>query len=262
MSNPFLTSNMRITEVGYNKVDPSWCHLATFFPYYRMYCVTEGEATMFLFDETLQLTPNRLYFIPAFSITGAECKNSMTHHWLHFQLDVTTASYLTIYKAAHSVDALPGDEKIFRMISEHFNASHDGNDIPETLACVSLAKYLFSRFLPHESVSAEAANFLPVLDYIDNHLTSKISNADLCKIMCLNETYFSNVFTKHFGISPKQYILQKRIGAAASMLVETEKTVKEIAFLFGYENEMYFNRIFHKFTGSPPGEYRKKFRSR
>lgn len=79
--------------------------------------------------------------------------------------------------------------------------------------------------------------------------------------MCLNETYFSNVFTKQFGISPKQYILQKRIGSAARMLVETDKTVKEIAFEFGYDNEMYFNRIFHKITGSAPGKYRKNFRS-
>lgn len=46
------------------------------------------------------------------------------------------------------------------------------------------------------------------------------------------------------------------------MLVETDKTVKEIAFEFGYDNEMYFNRIFHKITGSAPGKYRKNFRAK
>ena len=80
--------------------------------------------------------------------------------------------------------------------------------------------------------------------------------------MHLNETYFSNIFTKRFKISPKQYVLQKRIGAAANMLIETDKSVKEIAFYFGYENEMYFNRIFRKFAGMLPGEYRKKFRGK
>ena len=115
--------------------------------------------------------------------------------------------------------------------------------------------------MPSENISSESANFIPVLEYIDRHLNTNISNLDLCNIMCLNETYFSNVFTKQFGISPKQYILQKRIGSAARMLMETDKTVKEIAFEFGYDNEMYFNRIFHKITGSAPGKYRKNFRA-
>lgn len=262
MNNPFLTADLRLTEAGSTQVDPLWSHIATYFPYYRMYYVTSGSARMFLFEETLELLPHRLYFIPAFSITGAECDASMTHHWVHFRLDVTTASYLTIYKTCHCISAQEGDEALFRKMCRHYNDSHNGNNVPDMLACVSLAKYFFSRFLPHDSISTQAANFLPVLEYIDAHLASKISNAELSKIMYLNETYFSNVFTKQFGISPKQYTLQKRIAAAASMLLETEKTIKEIAFALGYENEMYFNRIFRKFTGSPPGEYRKSFRNR
>lgn len=257
--NPFLSANLQVTEVGYNEVGPSWSHLATFFPYYRMYYIKSGAAKMFMFDKTLELLPDHLYFIPAFSITGAECNDCMAHYWMHFKLDITTISYLTIYAPCLCVEAKPGDEEQFRLVLENFRSAENG-DAPYMLACVSLAKYLFSRFLPHDNISSETANFIPVLEYIDRHLTSNISNADLCKIMCLNETYFSNVFTKQFGISPKQYILQKRIGSAASMLVETEKTVKEIAFYFGYDNEAYFNRIFRKFTGSAPGKYRKNFR--
>ncbi len=260
--NPFLTTSLHVTEAGYTKVGPSWSHLATFFPYYRMYYITKGAAKMFMHDETLELTPDRLYFIPAFSITGAECPREMEHFWMHFNLDITTISYLTIYKPALFVEAQPLDKELFRLVRENFDASDDGAHAPNTLACQSLAKYLFSRFLPSGNVSSESANFIPVLEYIDRHLNSNISNTDLCNIMCLNETYFSNVFTKQFGISPKQYILQKRIGSAARMLVETDKTVKEIAFEFGYDNEMYFNRIFHKITGSAPGKYRKNFRAK
>ena len=98
--NPFLTTSLHVTEAGYTKVGPSWSHLATFFPYYRMYYITKGAAKMFMHDETLELTPDRLYFIPAFSITGAECPREMEHFWMHFNLDITTISYLTIYKPA------------------------------------------------------------------------------------------------------------------------------------------------------------------
>lgn len=46
------------------------------------------------------------------------------------------------------------------------------------------------------------------------------------------------------------------------MLIESDKTVNEIAFYFGYDNEMYFTRIFHKFTDLAPGRYRNSFRGR
>ncbi len=259
--NPFLTANLRVSEANLTKVYPSWGYLATYFPYYRMYYIVEGHAKIFLRDETLELLPDHIYFIPAYSIIGAECENSMLHYWMHFNLDITSVSYLTIYKPKLSAKAAAGDKEIFRMLLENFTLAQKGGHLTNTLACVSLAKYLFSRFLPTESISSKATSFIPVLEYIDKNLSAPISNADLCKIMCLNETYFSNLFTKQFGISPKQYILQKRIGAAASMLLETDKTVKEIAFNFGYDNEMYFNRIFHKITGMSPGKYRRNFRN-
>ena len=258
--NPFLAANLRLTEAGYTRVGSFWSHIATFFPYYRIYCVTEGRAQMVLPDRTLDILPGRLYFIPAFSIMGAECEDFMVHHWLHFHLDVTTSCYLSVYKPRTFVEMQPGDEEIFRLVRENFEASEQGTRLPNVLAYTSLTKYLFSRFLPDEELPADAARFVPVLQYIDQHLNTNLSNAELSDLLCLNETYFSNIFAKQFGISPKQYILQKRIGAAAAMLLETDKTVKEVAFSFGYENEMYFYRIFRKVTGTTPEKYRHNLR--
>ena len=259
--NPFLAANLRLTEAGYTRVGSFWSHLATYFPYYRIYCVTEGRARMFLPDRTLELLPGRLYFIPAFSIMGAECEDFMVHHWLHFHLDVTASSYLSVYKPCTYVEQQPGDEEIFCRVRENFEASAQGTNLSNVLAYTSLTKYLFSRFLPDGELSADTARFVPVLQYIDQHLNTNISNAELSDILCLNETYFSNIFARQFGISPKQYILQKRIGAAAAMLLETDKTVKEVAFSFGYDNEMYFYRIFRKITGTTPEKYRHSLRN-
>ena len=138
--NPFLTTSLHVTEAGFTPVGPSWSHFATFFPYYRMYYITKGTAKMFMHDQTLELTPDHLYFIPAFSITGAECLREMEHYWMHFNLDITTASYLTIYKPALAVEAQPYDKELFRLVQENFNASADGARVPYTLACTSLAK--------------------------------------------------------------------------------------------------------------------------
>lgn len=212
--NPFLKSDLRITEAGETEVGPTWNHCATFFPYFRLYYVKSGEAKIFMHDEALELRPGSIYFIPAYSITAAECKRAMAHCWVHFRLEMTTISYLTVFKPALSVKALPCDEELFRLII-NFAESNGGIRAPNALACVSLAKFLFSRFLPDEKISSDANRFIPVLEYIDQNITNNITNADLSKIMRLNDTYFSNAFTKQFGISPKQYVVGKKIGAAA-----------------------------------------------
>ena len=255
--NPFLAANLRLTEAGYTRVGSFWSHIATFFPYYRIYCVTEGRAQMVLPDRTLDILPGRLYFIPAFSIMGAECEDFMVHHWLHFHLDVTTSCYLSVYKPRTFVEMQPGDEEIFRLVRENFEASEQGTRLPNVLAYTSLTKYLFSRFLPDEELPADAARFVPVLQYIDTHFNQHIANTDLSAIMYLSPTYFSNLFTKQFGITPQQYIQQKRMNSAAIMLFESNKNIREIAFSCGFESEAYFNRSFHKFMGISPGKYRK-----
>ena len=146
MPNPFLNTQLQLTECGCTTINPSWHNLATFFPYYRIYYVTAGKAKMYMFDDRLDLVPGRLYFIPAFSITDAECEDTMSHYWMHFNIDITTASYLTVYKPALSIKAEETDEDIFKLIHKRFTSASDGS-ISDSLACVSLCKYLLSRFL-------------------------------------------------------------------------------------------------------------------
>jgi len=55
-----------------------------------------------------------------------------------------------------------------------------------------------------------------------------------------------------------QYILTARIANAQSLLESSDYTVSEIASIVGYNNPLYFSRIFKKQTGLSPMDYRKK----
>ena len=56
--------------------------------------------------------------------------------------------------------------------------------------------------------------------------------------------YFSNYFKRVFHISPKQYILNKRLTESQRLLLEGRMSVKEIAYEVGFENENYFSEFF------------------
>ena len=55
-----------------------------------------------------------------------------------------------------------------------------------------------------------------------------------------------------------QYIVSLRIAAAKGYLENSNKNIAEIASTVGYDNALYFSRLFKKYTGLTPSEYRKK----
>ena len=147
---------------------------------------------------------------------------------------------------------------MFRRIIEIYESKSE-NPIAKNAALSGLVSYLLSQFFIgcDASQGSEKERFSPVLKYIESNLSQKITNDDLCRLVYLNKIYFSNLFAKLFGVSPKQYVQQKRMMTAATMLVTTNKPIKEIAEEVGYYDDAYFNRSFTRFTHMTPREYRR-----
>ena len=100
--------------------------------------------------------------------------------------------------------------------------------------------------------------FAPVLEYIDENFTRDISLTELAEIMKISRMYFSNAFKKVFDISPKQYILNKRLMESQRLLLETEMSVAEVAYAVGFENENYFSEFFSARVGISALKFRKR----
>ena len=90
-------------------------------------------------------------------------------------------------------------------------------------------------------------------DYCDSSLT----NAMLAAKCNMSEVYFRKLFTKHFGISPRQYIIDARIEKAKQLLAEGTGSVCVISEACGFSNPYHFCRMFKQKTGTTPTEYRK-----
>lgn len=69
---------------------------------------------------------------------------------------------------------------------------------------------------------------------------------------------FSAQFRRTMGVPPKQYLSIRRISKAKMLLLRTQDPIKEIALRTGFENEFFFFRIFKKYTGLTPTQYRAK----
>ena len=99
-----------------------------------------------------------------------------------------------------------------------------------------------------------------IKEYIDSHIQEKISVKDLADLVHVNEQHLMRVFKKENGQSILEYINERRIIIASNLLKDTDYTINFIADCIGCENYSYFTKIFKKYTGFTPREYRMQFK--
>ncbi len=75
----------------------------------------------------------------------------------------------------------------------------------------------------------------------------------------ISDTYFRKLFLREFGVSPKHYVIQRRIKYAASLIIAGYYTLQEIAELCGYNDYKHFSVEFKKVTGVSPSKYVYQF---
>ena len=95
--------------------------------------------------------------------------------------------------------------------------------------------------------------------YIDNNLTQDISLSSISEYVNYSPTYVSRVFRQHYGASYIDYLNSSRVKLSQELLsARGDLSVKEIGFQVGFNNLQSFFRIFKKYTGMTPLQYRER----
>lgn len=90
----------------------------------------------------------------------------------------------------------------------------------------------------------------------ENYADNKLSVNRLSALFNYSPNYLGNVFKRAYGLSVNDYINQYRVMQARRLMDESDKMVYEIAFQVGFNDQHYFSKIFKKYQGVSPSEYR------
>lgn len=133
------------------------------------------------------------------------------------------------------------------------NEKHTQNPIENLLLDV------YKKFLKHKSgkIPEWAKELKEIIqDQIDTNLS--LSLKELSESLNVHPSYLSREFSKYFDdLSFGEYIRKLRIEKAIVLLNDKKNSLVEIAYLTGFSDQSHFNRIFKKYTGKNPSEFRK-----
>ena len=150
-------------------------------------------------------------------------------------------------------------EQIFKRIIIELQRCQDNYE--EML--VLLLRHLLIIF--HRELTREHISKNEYLDHeMDNAVTffsenynQNISIDDYAASRGMSVSWFIRNFKKYTGSTPMQFIVGIRINNAQMLLETTTYSINEISKIVGYDNQLYFSRLFHKLKGYSPREYRK-----
>ena len=92
--------------------------------------------------------------------------------------------------------------------------------------------------------------------YFNEHYNEPISIQEYAESRNMSVCYFQRNFKQIVKHTPMQYLLTIRVNNAASLLETTDYSMAEIAAIVGYEDPLYFSRLFRKIKGVSPRDYR------
>ena len=96
------------------------------------------------------------------------------------------------------------------------------------------------------------------LRYIQYNYASNIGVADIARYVGISRSQLYRAFLQDFGVSPHAYLQTYRINEACSLLRDPAYSVAEVAGSVGFNDPLYFSRVFKSIKGTTPSDYQKK----
>ncbi len=157
---------------------------------------------------------------------------------------------------------------LFSKINDELQHSVDKHSKKLIASSIELFLNYCERFYDRQFITREDVN-KGILERFENLLRGYFSSDNPTEIglpsvaycadeLNLSANYFGDLIRKETGKSAKEYIQSKIIDVAKDELVESDKTINEIAYELGFKYPQHFSRMFKKTAGTSPSEYRTK----
>lgn len=148
----------------------------------------------------------------------------------------------------------------FNALANEMRKNHPYRDY----LCQNLLNIIFTLILRNESLDLSIVSSSNISkecsiarNYIDNHFRENITLDTLTSLVHLNKYYFVHNFSKQYGISPINYLLNIRIEESKHLLANTNYSLSSISQIVGFSSPSYFSQAFKRITNMSPLEYKK-----
>lgn len=280
----WIMEHLLMLNVGYAVHDSDWNFKKVNSPFSRIYYVTRGCARVVINGIIHDLVPGHLYLIPAFTQHDDICDGRFEHYYVHiYENDALGLNLTERLELPVSIKGTKMDEMLFRNLCDHNRAMVLKDSDPQLydnkhalINCVRLNRkrplfdrlesagiiyQLLSRFVKYSKPKFQTSDprIQNALDIINAGLSETMHVDELSKNVGMSTDHFIRLFKGELGCTPARFIIEKKMMRARLKIATEMLLIKEIAYSLGYDDVSYFSRLFKKYVGVSPYQYRMSF---
>ena len=224
---------------------------------HQLYYLNDGEVLLTMDSKVLTLKKKSLYLIPA--ATPIALQGKAKGKLFKCSFDAKVYQNLDLFDLVQLPHFLKAEKNLLteQLFKQLINKNQQ--DAFERATIIQLLLCPFLKLAQKKEGSQALSRLVPIFDYIEKNIKYSPRLEDLAKLIDLDKNYFNSFFRKSMGLSPGQYIQQRKIKTACDMLanhVNVSKITQELDF---YDTS-HFCRIFKKEMNETPKSFLKRIK--
>lgn len=276
-------TGIRYVSSGEFVSESQWCHTKRNIDSFVILIGLNGKVYVQQGDEKYELIPqSALVLLPHMMHFGYRVSGpGISYYWCHFYCQ----GYYEIIDEGAAMDALirakavgqssdiiipifsvyPRMERadiLFRCMlhTSNFNvyAKNESDHILNAILYELTEQAAEINTLTYDMDEREA-RFNELLEWVRANMDREMILDDIARRFNYSSPYLCKMIKKKIGLSFKEYLTTIRLNKAKSMLVNSDKTIKEIAYEVGFADEKYFMRTFKKVENMTPTQFRNAY---
>lgn len=221
-------------------------------PYYDFTFVLEGTLTYHVNGRKIVLTGNDAIFLPPGTLRSREAwEDTVSFVSFNFHAFEDVVFPFPVFMQ----DCINAN---IRKLTSLYPHSHLTSFFHSREKCASMLNYILFELLDAESFGSNNEHVVRILNYIEAHITEKLTLSGICSKISLSREYTSYIFKKETGKTLTSYINERKILLAKELIRKEEMSLADIALYLGYDNYNYFSRLFKTYQGITPAAVRHK----
>lgn len=225
---------------------------------HTVYCVLEGEGLLHLKDSSIALKKGDVFFTLPSIPFNIETVKDFEYAYVTY-LGTRASEFAEKFHVKENNFVFRGLVDLPELWLNSFKLGTKFSDlISESLVLYTFAQ-IGNKFYSSESTNRQNSSPPLIKKYIDEHFSdSDLSLKKISEAFSYNPKYISSVFKKEYEIGISDYLNTVRIQHACDLIERGLTAVNDIGFLCGYNDPLYFSKVFKSKIGISPKAYVKK----
>ncbi|MGM0922936.1 MAG: helix-turn-helix domain-containing protein [Bacillota bacterium] len=157
-----------------------------------------------------------------------------------------------------AIDGGLHSEIAFSLSDSYIQRLEDLSSIKDIDNLMSEAIFTFTKKVSQVKEEQYSKTVSMCKNYIYSNRYEKITHEDVATIVRLSHSYLSVLFKKEVGVSVSDYIQNVKIEEAKNLIAHTNSPLSEISSLLHFTDQSYFTKVFKKFEGITPKQYKER----